>query len=448
MTEQQRIAIIGAGVAGLAAAWDLTRAGHTVDIYEAGERVGGLAAGFRDEGWDWTLEKFYHHWFESDHDMLGLIEELGHADKVIFKRPKTSLWDDGKIQRTEIDPLSVLMLPMSPLGKLQFMLGGAYLKLTPFWQPLERSTASQWMERWLGKEGYERFFRDMLIGKWGQYYDKVNMAWMWARIKARSPRLGTFEGGFQAFLDELGQAVRDRGASIHLSTPVEAIRKQGSQPSVIVNGETREYDTVISTISPRLMLKLAPQLQDTPYGQQMRELKSMGGLCVVFALKHKLLLDDTYWLSLPAVSHNYRENEFPFLALVEHTNFMDSTHYGGDHIVYCGDYVTPDHEYFQMSDEELVDLFLPSLQKANPNFQREWVRKWWVWKAPYAQPMPGINHSEKLPDLQTPLDGVYWASMSQIYPWDRGTNFSVRLGRHVARIILGQETSTAALGVS
>ncbi len=445
MTDKQHIAIIGAGVAGLAAAWDLIRAGHDVHIYEAGERVGGLAAGFRDEGWDWTLEKFYHHWFESDTDMLGLIEEIGQRDNVIFERPKTSFWVDGTIQRTEIEPISVLMLPMSPLGKLQFMFGGAFLKLTPWWQPLERITAEAWMQRWMGKEGYERFFRTLLVGKFGEYYNQVNMAWMWARIKSRTLKLGTFEGGFQNFLEKLAEAITERGAAIHLNTPVQAIRTENGKPQLTVEGETRQYDSVISTISPRIMLKLAPELAGTPYGQQMADLQSIGGLCVVFALKHKLMHDQTYWLSLPAVSHDHRENEFPYLALVEHTNFMDSAHYGGEHIVYCGDYVSPDHEYFQMSEEELVEHFLPSLQKVNPDFQRDWVRKWWVWRAPYAQPMPGVNHSEKLPDLKTPLPGVYWASMSQIYPWDRGTNFSVRMGRRVARIIQGQETNVRAL---
>src|SRR5688572_22112135 len=124
MTEKLNIAIVGAGVAGLSAAWDLARAGHQVTIYEASERVGGLAAGFKDEGWDWTLEKFYHHWFEGDKDILGLIEEIGQKEKVIFPRPKTSFWLNGEIVRSEIEPISVLMLPMSPLGKLKFILGG------------------------------------------------------------------------------------------------------------------------------------------------------------------------------------------------------------------------------------------------------------------------------------------------------------------------------------
>ncbi len=157
---------------------------------------------------------------------------------------------------------------------------------------------------------------------------------------------------------------------------------------------------------------------------------------MVLALKNRLMQDGTYWLNLPATTADKRHNAFPFLALVEHTNFLPKAHYGGDHIVYCGDYVPADHEYFQLSEDALVERFLPSLKQVNPDFSPDWVRKWWVWRAPYAQPVPGVDHSEKIPPLQTPLPGVFWASMSQVYPWDRGTNYSVEMGRRVAAMIL------------
>lgn len=447
MADQKNIAIIGAGVAGMAAAWDLCRAGHSVTIYEAGERVGGLAAGFKDENWDWELEKFYHHWFEGDKEMLGLIDEIGHRGDVIFERPKTSFWIDGEIVRSEIEPISVLRLPMRWSSKFKFMAGGAFIKLTPYWRIFERFTADEWMRHYMGEEGYERYFKTLLVGKFGEYYDKVNMAWMWSRVQARSLKLGTFRGGFQKFLDTLAAAIQEKGATIHTNTPVQAIEVDPANDTTLltVNGATHSYDHIISTTSPRIMLKLAPKLQNTAYGDQMNALESIGGLCVVLALKNPLMPDDTYWLNLPANSPDYHDNEFPFLALVEHTNFMDKAHYNGDHIIYCGDYVAPDHDYFQWDEEQLVEHFLPSLKKVNPNFQRDWVRKWWVFRAPYAQPVPMVGHSANIPDLQTPLPNVIWASMSQIYPWDRGTNFSVELGRRAARIVLGQEQSTKAV---
>ena len=437
MTEANRlkIGIIGAGVTALAAAWDLARAGHEVHLYEAGDSVGGLAAGFKDPSWDWSLEKFYHHWFESDEAMKRLIGEIGQSDKVMWPRPKTSYWIDGKIYRSEISP-SALLLPLSPLAKIRLGLAGVYLKLTRNWQPLEKVTADAWMRRYMGQEVYEKLWQPLLIGKFSSRYQDVNMAWMWARIYTRSLRLGIFEGGFQAFVDCLAEAIQQHGAQIHLNTRIEAVEPDDSGVTLRFAGGVQHFDRVISTTSPALMLRLAAGLAETPYGRTMASLKSIGGICVVFALKQSLLTDGTYWLNLPATSPDKAQTRFPFLALVEHTNWMSKAHYNGDILVYAGDYVPADHEYFRLSDEALAERFRAVLDTFNPDFKPDWVRKTWVFRAPYAQPIPGVNHSRKILPVQTPFSGLYWASMSQVYPWDRGTNYAVELGRRVARSIL------------
>jgi protoporphyrinogen oxidase len=429
---QFKIAIIGAGATGLAAAWDFANAGHQVTIYEAADRVGGLAAGFKDEAWDWTLEKFYHHWFASDHDILALAEEMGVRDRIVFPRPKTSYWVDGKPVRSEIAP-SALLLPLSLASILRMGLAGAYLKLTRRWQPFERVTADQWMRRWMGQEAYDKFFKPLLIGKFAEQYDQVPMSFMWARIVKRTLKLGTYVGGFQAFLDELARQLRAKGVVIQLQARVDEIAHVDGKPRLIIDGERFAFDRILSTTSPRLLLRMTDGLAQTDYGEKVAGLQSIGGICVVFALKAPLMPDDTYWLNLPATSADKTRSAFPFLALVEHTNFISREHYGGDHIVYCGDYVPPGHEYFQLSEEALVQRFTPALRAVNPGFQEAWIRKWWVWRAPYAQPVPELNHSRKIPDISTPLPGLYWASMSQVYPWDRGTNYAVEIGRRAAR---------------
>ena len=186
---------------------------------------------------------------------------------------------------------------------------------------------------------------------------------------------------------------------------------------------------------PALLARLAPDLAGD-YLHQILALKSMGAVVMTLALKHPLLADSgTYWLNIPAASAD-KAGGVPFLALVEHTNYIDRSHYGGDHIIYCGDYVTPDHPYLTMSQDEMERLFVGVLHHFNPDFRPDWVRRSWLFRARYAQPVPGLNHSQAIPDLRTPLPGLYFASMSQVYPWDRGTNYAVEIGRRVAQALL------------
>jgi protoporphyrinogen oxidase len=416
----------------LAAAYDLARAGHQVVVFEAAPEVGGLAAGFKAPHWDWTLEKFYHHWFQSDHAILGLIDELGWSDQVLFPRPVTVIYYEGKFYPFDSIFTNMplfLLRHYPPLDVIRFGLAGAYLRFSSRWQPLEKYTADAWTRRWFGERVYRLFWRPMLVGKFGEEnLSVVNMAWLWARLHARTTRLGTFVGGFQAFLDKLAGVVRGLGAEIRLSCPVTGLQPAPGGGLVVQtqSGAGETFDAVISTSSPALMARLAPALP-AEYSAQLRELKSMGAVVLVLALDRPLTR--YYWHNLP------KEAGFPFLALVEHTNYVSPEHYGGDHIVYAGDYLDPGHEYFRLTKDELLERFLPALKRFNPAFDPSWVKQTWLWKTPYAQPVPPVNHSRNIPALRTPLPGLYFASMSQVYPWDRGTNFAVEIGRKVARIV-------------
>lgn len=425
-----KIAIIGAGFGGMAAAFDLRKAGHDVTIFESTDYVGGLASGFKEPHWDWSVEKFYHHWFQSDKSMLGLLRDLGWEDQVIFPRPLTVMYHNGQFYPFD----SIFKMAMFPglgwgIDKIRFGFVGLFLRLTNDWKTLEKVTADSWMLKWAGKNVYEKMWKPLLIGKFGPYYADVNMAWMWARIKARTTRLGTFEGGFQRFADKFAERLRAMGVDIRMETRVRFIKRGPNHGLLVDAGGVESFDKVLVTASPNLMAKMCPDLPED-YLQGLLNLKSMGAVVMALSLKHQLSEQGYYWFNLP------KEEGYPFLALVEHTNFVSPEKFGGDHIVYAGDYLENGHEYFSMSDTELLERFTPAFKKFNPEFSRDWVKKVWVFKTNYAQPVPLVNHSKNIPPIETPIEGLYFASMSQVYPWDRGTNFAVEIGRRAAGLML------------
>jgi protoporphyrinogen oxidase len=303
-----------------------------------------------------------------------------------------------------------------------------FLRLTKNWQALEKVTAHEWMMKYAGKQVYEQMWQPLLIGKFASYYKDVNMAWLWARMHARTTRLGTFEGGFQHFADLFAQKLRELGVEIRLGASISSIKRDQAKLSVRSGEGVESFDKVLVTTSPNLMAKLCPDLPEN-YLKGLLELKSMGAVVMTLSLKHSISKEGYYWFNVP------KEEGYPFLALVEHTNFVPKENFGGDHIVYAGDYLEFGHEYFSMSDEELLERFIPAFEKFNPEFKREWIQKIWVHKTNYAQPVPLVGHSKNIPAIQTPIDGLYFASMSQVYPWDRGTNFAVEIGRRAARIM-------------
>ncbi|HUN22503.1 MAG TPA: NAD(P)/FAD-dependent oxidoreductase [Anaerolineales bacterium] len=421
-----KIGIIGAGLTGLTAAFDLTKAGHDVTIFEATAQAGGLAAGFKPDEWAWSLEHYYHHWFTTDQDLLKLADEMGVRDKIIFPRPETVVYFEGKFYPLD-SPFALLGFPgFNLLDKIRFGLTYIFLKLMKNGTSLEKHTAMDWMERAMGKRVSDVLWRPMLEGKFGKYARQVNMAWLWARITTRSPRLGTYQGGFQAFCDELANQVQKRGAVLHFNSSVSRVQPGGQGVDLQVGSQTHHFDRVLSTTSPRLMAEITPALSEA-YRQKLTGLTNMGAVVLILALKHQLT--QSYWFNLP------KEAGYPFLALVEHTNFLPREHYGGDHLIYLGDYLETDHPHFEIDKDALVQKFLPSLKRFNPDFSADWVRESWIFRTKYAQPIPFLNHSQNIPALRTGIAGLWFASMSQVYPYDRGTNFAVELGRRVAREI-------------
>lgn len=427
-----KVAIVGAGFTGLAAAWDLSQAGLDVSIYESGKVPGGLAAGFKpktvgEEAWEWSLEYHYHHIFATDSSIIQWVKELGLSESLFFTKAKSSTrYHDQQFQLDS--PLSLLLCPvLPPWAKIRTAFTLGILKFFPIWRQLEQYTVKDFLIKSMGKRSWEVLWQPLMEDKFGKYADTVNAAWFWARIHARTPKLGYFNGGFGQLAQDAVDRLQEKHVRCYFSTSIRyAAQKNGQWQVEQEDGVTNFYDYVLFTGSAMLLSGLVPELPES-YLAGILRLKSLAARTLVLELEKPFFNDDTYWL-------NINEKEWPMLAVVEHTNLVDPKHYGGRSILYIGKYLDSNSPLYSLSKEQLIDQYSPYLDKLSPGFART-ITNSWAFAAPFAQPVVEVTHSQMLPSVETPLSGLYWAGMQHVYPWDRGTNFAVKLGRSVARQI-------------
>ncbi len=411
-----KVAIVGGGFAGLAAGVKLIENGVEVVVIEAEKSLGGLAGGFKGEGWEWNLEKFYHHIFDNDLAIKALAEKVGLA--AVMYDPRTEVMVNGRKRQLDT-ALSVLKYDqMSLMGRLRMGLGLGVLKVIRNGKWLERFRAVKVLPVLLGKEGYERVWEPLLSAKFGSLVGKVNMAWFWARVAKRTKRLGYFGGGFGALAEKIGEHIKIRGGGISVDKQIGEIEIKDGKPFV----DGVEYDGVLLTVPAPIANKLV--------GEEILstlKIDYLWGQAMVLELRQSLMTG--YWL-------NILEKHWPFLVVVEHTNLIDKSHYGGSEIVYLGNYLEEGDERLKEGDQKLVERYLPYLKKINKEFKKGWIKKSYRFQAPFAQPVFPVNYSKQIPKIQTKLPGVYVANMSMVYPWDRGTNYAVEIGERAAAEIL------------
>lgn len=416
-----KIAIIGGGFVGLAAAIELIDSDNEVVILEAEERLGGLAGGFKPKGWEWSLEKFYHHIFANDEAIKKIAEKVGWpAD---FFDPKTDTFKNGMI--AELDsPIALLKYDqLSLYGRLRMALGLAILKvvMSPRLGMLfEKYKVVELLPELVGQDGYDKVWEPLMLAKFRGEVKNVNMAWFWARIVKRTKKLGYFPEGFEKLAMKMGEYVTKKGGEIRLGVRVGKIKTGGDK--VEVDGEV--FDRLILTVPAPLIEKMAGKI-----GVKVPRINYLWGQTLILELKQSLM--KSYWL-------NILEKKWPFLVVVEQTRLIDKSKYGGKTVVYIGNYLEDGDLRLKMDEEGLMELFRPYLVKINPEFKTSWISRMWKFQAPFAQPVLPINYSKQLPGMKTAMPGVYMANMSMVYPWDRGTNYAVELGIKVAKEVVKQ----------
>ena len=434
-----RIGIIGAGATGLAAAYELGKHGHHVVVYERSAFLGGQASTFDVGGA--RLERGYHHLFTGDTDILDLNDEIGLGHRMRWIGSKVGTLHDGKIYEF-VTPMDLLRFtPLSLVDRVRLGLVTLLVRRLKDWHRLEKVTAADWLRTWAGKSVYDVFWGPMLRGKFGEeFYEQVGMAWVWGKINTRfasrkgmgKEMLGYPIGSFGEIFDVLTDRIRDQGNEVLIDAEVgRIISEDGLAPrlEVEVSGEgtaEREFDAVIATTQSYMFLRLAPYLPED-YRSKLSMTRYLAAVLIILVLDRPL--SHIYWL-------NVADRSIPFVGVIEQTNLIGPEHYGGKHIVYLSNYLDREHPLFKLGHERLLQAYLPHLRKINRDFDPSWIVNSYHHQVPAAQPIIGTNYSERLPDHRTPLKGVYLANTTQVYPQDRGTNYSVRMGRHVARMVM------------
>ena len=459
-----RVAVLGAGVAGLVCAYRLTREGHVCDVYERWPGLGGQAATL-DVGGGELLERYYHHLFTSDRHIVSLYDELGLGDELEWRESSMAFFVDGR-QWAFNGALDLLRFrPLPPLSRVRMGLAVLLLqKRAKEVGPFESITAREWIESNMGRAPWQRVWGPLLRGKFGERAEDISMAWLWSKLtlrrrlegeEARKEQLGYPKHSWELLFGALRAAIEAGGGRVLLDRPAARLSRSGAGGFVLAAGEagsfrrghdprafaTRSegrngtaggrYDAVVATVPNDVFLglldkHLVEEIGDS-YLDLLRQAEYHTALCMLLELDRRF--SPFYWT-------NIADTEVPFVGLIEHTNFIDPERYGGRRFLYVANYLAPGDPLLDLSPEELLDAYLPGLRAVQPAFSPDWVVERWLHREPAAQPIVTVGYHERIPPFHTGVPGLVLANTTQIYPEDRGTNYSVRLGGDAARALL------------
>ena len=433
--KSKKIAVVGGGFTGLTAAYELSRKGYEVSIFERGPELGGLASGFTIEGT--SLEKTYHHLFKTDRSIIDFLSELGLQDALLWRPSSMSLFAEGALYSFSSATDLLRFSPLTFLNRIRAGLVLLYLQKTNVWRQFIPISAYAWMRQIAGEQVTRVLWKPLLEGKFHSYYDKVSMAWLWARVHTRANSrsfgqqelLGYIRGGFITVVERLLSRMREHNVRIVTSVLVEEIREGALTYTTGSSRTTEPFDAIIVTTPSSVFAKLATASLPRDYIENLVSIPYLGAACMVFTSTQSL--SRYYW-------HNVNDTTFPFLVFLEHTNLIEKSTYGGMHVYYIGSYVPHDHRYFSMTEDEVRALWFSGVKRLFPHFNEATVKECHLFRLKNAQHVVDCDYETKIVPHETPIPSVYLANFSQIFPEDRGTNFAVRDGKKIAELVIAK----------
>lgn len=431
-----QVTIVGGGFTGLTAAYELVKQGVAVTVLEAEPEIAGLAASFNVGGE--KLDRFYHHWFTNDMEVMQLIDELGLSDRVEINPTNTGVYYANNFFKLSTPWDLLNFTPLSFIDRIRLGLLALRARGVKDWMVLEGKTAHEWLKELGGENVYRVVWQPLLKGKFGPYAEKISAVWFWNKLKLRGgsrgkggeERLAYFKGGFVGLADALAQRIRELGGRIETGAPVSKLEpSDGKWRSTTPNGIVISDRVIVTTALP-LIADMVRNCASDDYVRSLERIQYIGNVCLVLELDRPL--SKTYWL-------NVNDPNFPFVGVIEHTNFERPETYGGKHIVYLSKYLPHTEAQYLMSADELLDYALPYLQKMFPKMERNWIQRHHLWRARWSQPVVEKHYSNLIPPEDGPLENFHICTMAQIYPEDRGTNYAIRegkkIGARIARLI-------------
>lgn len=421
----ERVAVLGAGPMGLAAAHELIKHGHRPVIFEADDRVGGMTAAFDFSGL--TIERFYHFHCTSDTAFLEMLDELGIADSMRWTETKMAYWYREKLQRWG-NPIALLKFRgLSLTAKIRYGLFALWCTRRDDWKSLDRVNARQWVLRWVGPEAYDILWRRLFEYKFYHFTDNLSAAWIWSRIRrlGRSrynlfrEKLGYLENGSDTYLRAAVSHILENGGAIRLNAPVAKVHlKDGAVYAVETAGLLERFDKVISTIPLPFVPRLIPDLPK-PILDAYASVDNIAVVCVIVKLAKAL--SDNFWV-------NINDPDMDIPGLVEYTNLQPLD----KHILYVPYYLPGDHPSYAQRDEWFTARVCRYLRTINPEIREEDILDVRASRYRFAQPICEPGFADKLPPAELPLKGLWVADTSYYYPEDRGISESIEFGRKLA----------------